>query len=53
MTIDLSTLNYEEFEFVVGALLVRSGYHITAKAKRGQPGPDFELVAPSGETIIV
>jgi hypothetical protein len=53
MTIDLNTLDYKEFELVVGALLVRSGYHITAQAKRGQRGPDFEVAAPSGERIIV
>lgn len=53
MSIDLATLGYEEFELVVGALLAKSGYQITARATRGRPGPDFELVAPSGEKVIV
>jgi len=53
MAVDLSTLSYDELELVVRALLVRSGYRITAQARRGQRGPDFEAVAPSGDPIFV
>jgi hypothetical protein len=52
-SIELSTLSYEQFELVVGALLAKSGYNITAQVRPGQPGPDFEAVAPSGDTIFV
>lgn len=53
MVFDLSALNYQDFEAIIGALLARSGYRVTARGKPGQRGPDFELAAPSGDTIFV
>ena len=53
MRIDISRLGYQEFELVVTALLTRLGYQVVAYAGPGQRGPDFELVAPSGEKVIV
>jgi hypothetical protein len=50
---DFKTLNYQDFELLVGALLSRSGLSIIAQARPGQNAPDFELVSPTGERIIV
>jgi len=53
MTFDLHALSYEDFERLVGGLLVASGFQITRQARRGSPGPDYEAIAPTGETVIV
>lgn len=50
---DFSTLTYQAFELLVGALLSRSGLSIKAQSKLGQNAPDFEAVSSTGERIIV
>ncbi|WP_084385149.1 restriction endonuclease [Novosphingobium naphthalenivorans] len=50
---DFRTLAPHDFELLVGALLARSGSSVTAQARPGQNGPDFELVSPTGERVIV
>jgi hypothetical protein len=53
MTFDLNTLSPEDFERLVGGLLVAAGYQITRQGRRGSTDPDYETIAPSGETVIV
>lgn len=50
---DFKTLDYQNFELLVGALLARSGLSIISQAQPGQNAPDFELVSPAGERTIV
>ena len=50
---DFKTLDYRDFELLVGALLSRSGLSIISQAQPGQKAPDFELVSPTGERTIV
>jgi len=53
MPFDLATLSYEDFERVVGALLIRSGYDLISKPQPGRNGPDFEALAPTGDRVFV
>lgn len=53
MTIDLTEVGWEDFERIVAALLTRSGFAITDRAKPGRFGPDFVAKAPTGDTVFV
>jgi len=50
---NLESLDYKEFEALVGMLLTREGLHISRTPKAGQTGPDFEVVRPDGQPAIV
>lgn len=49
----VTLLSPEQFENVVGGLLVREGFQILQAARPGVRGPDFEAVSPSGERVYV
>jgi hypothetical protein len=52
--IDFKKLSYGEFEALVGLLLKREGYQIVhGPGSPGTRGPDYELVSPSGRSVIV
>lgn len=51
--LDLATLTYEEFEFVVGALLARMEYKSLKSPRLGQRGPDFDALTSSGDRVVV
>ncbi|MNR96984.1 hypothetical protein D3C72_281470 [compost metagenome] len=53
MPLDLTTLSYDDFERVVGALLVRSGFNLLSAAEPGVRGPDFEALTPTGDRLFV